>query len=243
MSVPLHPSTAVAAAMRPVPGSYRGMPAGLEQIYVRIYETAGPMLQTRFNDLHAEIGAQIVVELLRRDGGDPRIVVPAIILHDLGWNEIPVELQRSAFGPGSTNAELNRQHELAGVRLAHQVLESLDYPADLTAEILRIIDGHDSRPQPETLEEAIVKDADKMWRVTKLGFPVNLEMLETLTPQEFYTFIAVRASAWFGAPSALQMAREYLEARRVEYGLDPAPDIAPPPGFGIGDADVYEDSR
>ena len=201
------------------------------------------MLQTRSNDLHAEIGAQIVVELLHRDGGDLHIAVPAIILHDLGWNEIPKELQRSAFGPGSSNAELNRQHELAGVRLARQVLESVGYPTDLTAEILRIIDGHDSRPEASTLEEAIVKDADKMWRVTELGFPANLEMLETLTPQEFYGFIAVRAPAWFLAPSALQMARKYLEDRRVEYGLDPAPDIPPPPGFGIGDVEEYEHPR
>lgn len=227
----------------PPPGSHGDLPSGLDPIYVRIFNAAEPMLYTRLNDLHAKIGAQLVVELLRRDGGDPRIAVPAIVLHDVGWYEIPEELQRSAFGPGSDNAELNRQHELAGVRLAREVLDSVEYPVELTTEILRIIDGHDSRPGAKTLEEAIVKDADKMWRVTKLGFPASLQILETLSPQELHDFIAVRASTWFLAPSALQMVRAYLEARRAEYGLDPAPDVAPPAGFGIGDADVYEDPR
>ncbi|MHB0981722.1 MAG: hypothetical protein ACYC5Q_16955, partial [Thermoleophilia bacterium] len=143
-------------------------------------------------------------------------------------------------GPGSDTAELNRQHAVAGVRLAGRLREEIGYPADHTAEILRIIDGHDSRPHPETLEEAIVKDADKMWRVTELGFPATLQLLETLAPQEVHDFIAVRAVTWFEAPSALQMVRELLEARRAEYGLDPAPVIAPPPGFGIGDAHTYD---
>ncbi|MHB0978811.1 MAG: HD domain-containing protein [Thermoleophilia bacterium] len=224
----------------PAVGTYPDLPPGLPYEYIRMFEIAEPSLQTRFNDLHAKIGAQIVVELLRRDGGDPRIAVPAILLHDLGWNEVPEELRRSAFGPGSNDAELNRQHELAGVRLAGRLLEEVGYPPHLTAEILRIIDGHDSRPLSETLEEAIVKDADKMWRVTKLGFPATLQNLETLTPQEVHDFIAVRAFSWFLAPSALEMVREQLDARRVEYGLAPAPDIAPPPGFGVGDAHTYE---
>jgi hypothetical protein len=153
---------------------------------------------------------------------------------------VPEGLRRSAFGPGSNNADLNRQHELAGVRLARRLLKGVGYPDDLTAEILRIIDGHDSRPQSETLEEVIVKDADKMWRVTKLGFPASLQILETLSPQELHDFVAVRAPSWFLAPSALEMVREELEARRVEYALDVAPSIPPPPDFGVGDADAYE---
>ena len=113
---------------------------------MRIYEAARPLLQTRLNDFHTRVATQIVVELLRLDGGDPRVAIPAIILHDVGWSAIPEELQRTAFGPGSTNAELNREHEVAGVRLAPGILESVGYPRDLTREILRIIDRHDSQP-------------------------------------------------------------------------------------------------
>jgi hypothetical protein len=219
-----------------VPGTYPDLPPGLPAEYVRIYEAARPLLRTRLNDFHTRVATQLVVELLRRDGGDARVAVPAIILHDVGWSEIPEELQRTAFGPGSTNAQLNREHEVAGVRLAGDILESVEYPADLSDEILRIVDRHDSHPESTTLEEAIVKDADKMYRVTKVGFVGAMEQLVTLTWQELHDFVAVRAPLWFQAPSALGMARCELEARRLEYDLDPAPDIPPPPGFGVGDA-------
>lgn len=208
----------------PTPGTYADLPPGLQHEFVRMYEAAEPLLQTRLNDLHARIGAQLVVELLRLDGGDPRVALPAIILHDTGWGEIPEGLQRTAFGPGSTDRDLNRQHELASVRLARRVLEEADYPADLVPPILRIIDRHDSQPDAETIEEAIVKDADKMWRTTQLGFPASLRILQTLSPQELHDHIAVRATAWFLAPASVPLVRAFLEARRLEYGLDPAPD-------------------
>lgn len=207
----------------PAVGTYPDLPPGLPDEFVRIFRKAEPLLQTRLNDLHAKIGAQLVVELLRLDGGDPSIAVPAVILHDVGWSEIPEDLQRTAFGPGSTDAALNRRHEIEGVRLAGRILEDVEYPAELMAPILRIIDGHDSQRGAETIEEAIVKDADKMWRVTQLGFPASLQILQTLSRQELHDHIAVRATSWFLAPSSVPMVREHLEARRVEYGLQPAP--------------------
>jgi HD superfamily phosphohydrolase YqeK len=225
-------STAVGewADEAPAAGTYAELPPGLSAEYVRIYEAARPLLQTRLNDFHTRVATQVALELLRRDGGDPRIVVPAIILHDVGWSVVPEELQRTAFGPGSTNAELNREHEVVGVRLARGILESVGYPPDLTEEVLRIVDRHDSQPASTTLEEAIVKDADKMYRVTKVGFVGALEQLVTLTPQEVHDFVAVRASNWFRAPSALAMARRELDARRLEYELDAATEAPVAPG-------------
>jgi len=198
------------------------------------------MLDTRFNDLHARIGCQFVVEFLECEGGDPRVAIPAILLHDLGWSVIPEEQQRRAYGPKSSDPELSRLHEKEGARLARGVLEAVVYEAGLIGEICRIIEGHDSRPSAESLEEAIVKDADKIWRVSQVGFPVNLTMMRDLTPQYFHDFIAVRVPRWFLTASGTRMVRRLLADRRAEYGLDPAPDIPPPPGFGIGDKDEYE---
>lgn len=243
MSSLRHPSTVVGASLRPAPGSYRDLPSGLGAVYVRIYEAALPMLGTRYNDLHARIGCQFALEFLEREDGAPRVAIPAILLHDLGWSAIPEEEQRRAYGPNSSDAELNRLHEREGARLARGVLEALEYDAGLIDQICRIIDGHDSRPTAESIEEAIVKDADKIWRVSQEGFPVNLLMLADLTPQQLHDFIAVRVPRWFLTAAGREMAPQELADRRVEYGLDAAPDIAPPAGFGIGDVDEYEDPR
>lgn len=230
------------------PGTYRDLPAGLDALYIRIYEAALPMLGTRQNDLHARIGCQFTVEFLDREGGDPRIAVPAILLHDLGWNEIPDEEQRRAYGPNSSDADLNRLHEQEGARLARDILESVGYDATLTDEICRIIDGHDSRPTAASVEEAIVKDSDKVWRVSREGFPATLTMLGDLVPQQLHDFIAVRVPVWFLTTAGREMALRQLAARRAQYGLDPPPDIPPPAGYGIGDVDEYhavdgQDSR
>jgi hypothetical protein len=223
----------------PIPGHHPDLPAGLETAFVRLYERALPLLATRSNDLHARVACQIVLAILQGDGGDPRVAVPAILLHDLGWHEIPETDQRRAYGPNSTDAELNRRHELAGARLARQVLEEEAYHPELVDEICRIIEGHDSRPEALTIEEAAVKDADKIYRITRVGFPMSLRYIGDLSPQELHDFIAVRAPRWFLTRTGAELAQRALAERREEYGLEPAPDVPPPPGFGIGDKQSY----
>ncbi|GAB4256388.1 MAG: hypothetical protein Kow00122_14530 [Thermoleophilia bacterium] len=225
--------------MNPAPGTHSDLPPGLDPVFVRIHQASLSLLDTRANDIHARISCQYVVAMLPREGGDPRVAVPAVLLHDLGWHEIPEEEQRRAYGPGSSDAELNRLHERAGARLAREILEGLAYPPALTAEICRIIATHDSRPEAATVEEALVKDADKVWRVSRLGFPVTLRMLGNLSPQELHDFISVRVPRWFLTASGRALVEHELAARRREYGLDPAPDIPPPPGYGIGDVEEY----
>ena len=177
--------------------------------------------------------------MLSAEGGNARVAVPAILLHDLGWSEIPDEEQRNAYGPNSSDADLNRQHEVAGARLAREILEEATYPAELIDEICRIILTHDSNPEALTPEEAIVKDADKVWRISLAGFPLTLDLLDDMTPQELHDFIAVRTPRWFLTRTGREFAETELAARRLEYGLCPAPNIPPPAGYGIGDAGEY----
>jgi HD superfamily phosphodiesterase len=215
------------------------LPDGLAPEHLALYERALPLLDTRQNDLHARIACQFSLAILEAEGGDPRVAVPAMILHDLGWHEIPEEEQRRAYGPNSSDAELNRLHEQAGARLARVLLEEKGFEAGLIDEICRIIDRHDSRPTAATLEEAAVKDSDKVWRVSKLGFPATVALLGDMSSQQVHDFIAVRASRWFLTTTGLALARRELAARRQEYRLAPPPDVPPPPGYGIGDIEDY----
>jgi len=225
----------------PPPGTYPGLPAGLPPALVALYERAQPYLQTRFNDQHVQASLQYAARMLAEEGGDADLVATTIILHDLGWSQISEEQQRQAFGPNSTDAETNRRHELESVRLAGEILEETALPDAFVREVLRIIDTHDSSPEALTAEEAIVKDADKLWRVSQIGFPLQIEsMFDGITGQQLHDFIAVRAPVWFLTPSGLALARAELDARRADYGLAPAPNIPPPPGYGIGDRTEYD---
>ncbi len=189
----------------------------------------------RHNDIHIPVSTQFALLMIEEEGADRDIVLPALMLHDLGWSEVPEELFATAYGPYSSDAELNRRHELASARLATEILERRGYPPTRVREIVRIIESHDSSRDASTLEEAVVKDADKFWRLCQLGFRINSDDFGGIPDQEVYDFIAVRARRWFLTPSGLRMALAELEDRRREYGFAPPPEGPPPVGDGIGD--------
>ncbi|HQE46782.1 MAG TPA: metal-dependent phosphohydrolase, partial [Rhodoglobus sp.] len=71
--------------------------------------------------------------------------------------------------PGGGVPELVLKHEKEGARIAREILHTVGLPAGDIERITEIIDGHDSRPNSMSLEDSIVKDADKLWRVTPHG--------------------------------------------------------------------------
>ena len=62
-----------------------------KSIFKQIYQLAQPYLNTRHNDIHTEMSMQLAYQLLSAEGGQESIVIPAIILHDVGWQKVPVD--------------------------------------------------------------------------------------------------------------------------------------------------------
>ena len=145
------------------------------KIFKEIWKLAKSYLNTRQNDIHTEISVQMACQLLEREGGDEDIVIPAIILHDVGWIRAPEAMQLKAFGPTAVNPELNRTHEIEGACIAEEILKQVKYDQTKTEQILEIIEGHDSRGEPLSLNDMIVKDADKLWRYTKSGLEIDVK--------------------------------------------------------------------
>jgi HD superfamily phosphodiesterase len=135
--------------------------------YEHIYRLAQPYLATRDNEIHTRIAYRFACRFLRIEGGDEAVVLPAVILHDVGWKAIPEELQLEAFRPGNSDMEINRIHEVQGAAIAGRILEQADYDPAKAKEIVEIIVGHDSRTEPLSLNDSLVKDADKLWRFSE----------------------------------------------------------------------------
>jgi len=188
----------------------------MEGIYGRIWELAKPLLNTRHNQQHTEISYRAALRLLESEEGDEAIVIPAIILHDVGWIKVPEELQLTAFGPKAKNKELNRVHEVEGVKLAREILEKVNYDPQKMEEILPIIDGHDSRREAISPSDKIVKDADKLCRFTHRGTSLDCERYET-SFDEWYEFLKARIDRWFFTQTAKEIARKELERRKEEF--------------------------
>lgn len=156
-----------------VSGSIEAEPEGvivLDSGLVAVWELAAPLLRVRDNDAHTLYALGLAHALLEsHPEADAAIVLPAIMLHDVGWSEVPPEEVLEAIAPGGGRPDLVLLHEKEGARLAADVLAQTGYDASKVPEILAIIDGHDSRRTALSIEDAIVKDSDKVWRLSPHG--------------------------------------------------------------------------
>jgi HD superfamily phosphodiesterase len=187
----------------------------MKTIFQKIWQLAEPYLNTRKNNIHTKISIEFAYRLLEKEGGDQDIVIPAIILHDVGWKRVPGNLQLKAFGPKATSPELNRLHEVEGAKIAKDILERVNYDEDRIEEILEIIDGHDSRKEAISLNDKLVKDADKLWRCSEEGFHIDIERFE-VNFVEYLNIIPSKLQKWLFTNSAKEIAREEIKNRVKE---------------------------
>ena len=182
--------------------------------YLPVYQLALPYLDTRDNDVHVQVSFAFAATLVTAyPEADERVVLPAIILHDIGWKTIPEDLQNSAFGPKMTRPDLRRQHEVEGARIAGELLDGLGGFADVRAEIVKIIDGHDTRLDSLSLNDELVKDADKLWRFTETGIAIDIARFEIAWP-EYVDWIGECIDDWMFTGEGRHLARLTLEQSR-----------------------------
>ncbi|MFN8459888.1 MAG: HD domain-containing protein [Anaerolineae bacterium] len=187
-------------------------------IYDKIYQAAEPYWNTRHNDIHLPLAYDFAKRLLTfYPQADESIVLPAILLHDIGWKMVPEEKQRNAFGPQATDKAANRLHEVEGVRIAGEILAGLEYDSAKTEEILTIIDGHDSRLEALSLNDNLVKDADKLWRFTPTGVGIDYRRFGVEVAW-YLEYLSQKIEEWFFTPEAKEMARADLARTKEKIG-------------------------
>ncbi len=189
----------------------------MERKYEDIFEKAAPYLDTRKNDVHTRIAYELARRLLAYyPDADEEIVLPAIILHDVGWKMVPEDKQLEAFGPNMKDKESRRVHEVEGARIAKEILESLNFDPVKIQKILKIIDGHDSRKEAISLNDKLVKDADKLWRFSPVGMDTNIKMFR-MDKSKLLDRLVLMLDEWFYIPESKDMSREGLaECKRIK---------------------------
>ncbi|UCD83607.1 MAG: HD domain-containing protein [Deltaproteobacteria bacterium] len=89
-------------------------------------------------------------ELLREEGGDPRVVLTAAVLHDIGIQEA----EKKHGSPAG------KYQEIEGPPIAQRIMEELNLDKDTIEHVSRIIGNHHSVKDIDTPEFRIVWDAD-----------------------------------------------------------------------------------
>ena len=136
-----------------------------------LWAEAKPFLDVRNNDEHTLVAYGVAKALLAQlPEAEEDVVLPAILLHDVGWKRIPPDLLLAAIGRNPTRKDLVFEHERHSVVIARDILTR--HGVGRVEEILAIIDGHDTTHEARSLNDAVMKDADKGWRTTPHGMRV-----------------------------------------------------------------------
>ena len=122
-------------------------------------------------------------------------------------------LKGLAGAPVGWEPDITRLHEVEGARIAGEILEQVGYDPARTALIQEIVDGHDSRTEALSLEDALIKDADKLWRYTESGVRICSGWMDR-TPEDFMDFVESRIDTWLLTDAGRELARETLAESR-----------------------------
>jgi HD superfamily phosphodiesterase len=181
-----------------------------------VWRHAVDHLHVRSNDGHTAYSYGIASALCDlHPGADRDVVLPAIILHDTGWSRVPEDEVLQAIAPGGGRPDLVIRHEKEGAAIAREILGVLAHDRAKVEEIIEIIDGHDSRATSLSLNDSLVKDADKLWRLTPHGVDTVMGWFG-LTRAQAHVLIASRVHDHLFTEAARTMARALAAVASID---------------------------
>jgi hypothetical protein len=176
-----------------------------------LWEAAAPYLRARKNDVHVPLSYGFAETLLSSFAdADADVVLPAILLHDCGWAVVDHQIEQ--VGPDMHQSDMRRAHEIEGARIARELL------TEHVEEIATIIDGHDSRLVALSLNDALVKDADKLWRYTTAGVGIGCDWF-AMTPGEYADWVESQLEDVIFTEVAQRIARDEMATTRKALRL------------------------
>ncbi|NMM85691.1 hypothetical protein B2J88_15170 [Rhodococcus sp. SRB_17] len=181
-----------------------------------VWELAVTHLHVRDNDVHTAYAYGIAKSLVPPVvGARAEIALPAVILHDTGWSKVPEGQILEAIAPNPLHPELVRVHEIEGAAVAPDILGQLGRDAAEIDDITAIVDGHDSRTAALDPSDAVVKDADKLWRLTPHGL-ATVQKWFGLSPEEALRMVAARTHDRLYAEPARVMVRAFAALASID---------------------------
>lgn len=139
--------------------------------YDAIWEHVIGETRARGNDFHLPISVAYARRLCdAHPAADRELVIVATLLHDTGWAHVDEDrIISEGFRGDWRQADIRYEHEVQGCKVARRVLPDLGYSDAFVDKICAIIDGHDTRLEAHSLEDALMRDADRAWRFDRVG--------------------------------------------------------------------------
>jgi hypothetical protein len=151
--------------------------------------------QTRIS--HALEVLERAEEIMQAEGGEPRVVVAAALLHDIGIQE--AERKHGRGTPEYQEAE--------GPPIAKRILEKLGFDEQVIGEVCRIVGSHHTGGATDSIEFRIIWDADhivnllqeaEQWDAAQVEKTIQTVLRTTTGKETFRKALLARAAAHKG---------------------------------------------
>ena len=191
-------------------------PQGTWESLDDLWRAAAPSLRARSNDIHTPLSflfAELILEA--HPEADALVTRVAILLHDSGWSRVDAsKIISEGFRGDWRTSDVRYLHELEGCNIARELLPALGYDDEFITKVTDIIDGHDTRLEHHSIEDAIMRDADRLWRFTPTGIGLASGWFGK-TPHEYRDQLETTTFAELITDRARELATAEL-ARSVE---------------------------
>jgi len=153
----------------------------------KIWRLATPYLKKGVRKnfiIHTLAVVRAVKLILNKEKVDSEILLPAAILHDVGWSKVPKYLQKSN----------NKKEQIIALKLhlkyspaiIKKILVKLHYNKDNIKKVIDIVASHKFK-NPKNINKRILIDADNLSEAFKKSFENDLKFY-LQTRQQLYNY-------------------------------------------------------
>jgi len=185
----------------------------MKEIYQRIRDLAIPYLskvKRKNYVLHTETVTLAMELILEKEKGNPDILIPAALCHDLGWYDVPLKYQKPILSK-EDKIEGLKLHIKYNPSLTRNVLDQVGYSKNKIEKIIEIIQAH-KFVEPDTLEKKLLIDADTLSDVFKDQLYADAKAYQR-TPREMLEF---RSQNKYHTQTANEIFQRELKSRERE---------------------------
>jgi hypothetical protein len=187
----------------------------MEYIYRKIWRLALPYLSKGIRKdfvLHTKMVVKGMKLLLKKERGDKDILIPAAILHDTGWANVPHYLQKAQDSKRIRKAmEL---HLKLSAPIIKEILCKVNFKTKKIKRVTDIVLAHKYK-NPRALEKRMLIDADTLSDVFKEQFYSDAKIYKVM-PEDFFH---IRRNNKFYTETAREIFQKELNKRAREIEI------------------------